>query len=125
MRGGLRCGVLWFVVVFCAERLLVCLSVSASPCLLCSPVLSCAVPRRAVAVAVPVRLLVLCITDTFCLSVRVSLPVCCGQYVLFESFDLPQWFHVFCFSLLFHALFQTSSCISFTNQKELEIWKSA
>ena len=42
-KSGLRCGVLRCVVLFGAVCLLVCLSVSASPCLLCSPVLSCAV----------------------------------------------------------------------------------
>ena len=40
-RSGLRCGAPWCVVLFCA--LLVCLSACASPCLLCSPVLSCVV----------------------------------------------------------------------------------
>ena len=34
-------------------------------------------------------------------------------------------FTFFCVSLLVQALFQTSSCTSFTNQKGLEIWKSA
>ena len=52
--------------------------------------LCCAVPRRTVAVPlpVPVRLLVQCITVTFRLSVRVSLPVYGGQYVLFEAFEM-------------------------------------
>ena len=67
-RGGLRCGVLWCVELFCAVCLFVCLSASASRCLLCSPVLSRAVPCRPVPVPVPVRLLVLCITVTFRLS---------------------------------------------------------
>ena len=39
-RGGLRCGMLWCVVLFFA------VSVSASPCLLCSPLLSFAVLSR-------------------------------------------------------------------------------
>ena len=57
---------------------------SCAPVLSCA-VLSCAVPRRAVAVPAPapapapVRLLVLCIIVTFRLSVRVSFPVCCGR----------------------------------------------
>ena len=38
-------------------------------------------------------------------------------FLLFEAFDLPQWFHVFfCFSQLFQALLQISSYISFTHQ---------
>ena len=43
----------------------------------------CALPRRAVAVSlpVPVRLLVSCVIVTFRLFFRVSLPVCCGRYV--------------------------------------------
>ena len=42
-KGGLRCSVLWCLLLFCAVCLLVCVSVSASPCLLCSLALSCAV----------------------------------------------------------------------------------
>ena len=75
------------------------------PCLFCSPLLSCAVPRRAVLVSVPVRLLVLCITVTFRLSVRVSFPVCCGWYVCFSK---PLTFHNgFMFFLLLVAVSST------------------
>ena len=109
--------------------------VSSSPCLLRSPVLSCAVlscavPRRAVAVAVPVpatvRLHIWCITVTFRLSVRVSFPVCCGRYVCFSKpLTFPQWFHFFCFSCMFRALFKTSSISYFTHQVGLAVSKSA
>ena len=63
--------------------------------LLCCLVLCRVVP---VPVTVPVRLLVLCITVTFRLSVRVSFPVFCGWYVCFSK---PLTFHnVFMFLLL-------------------------
>ena len=87
-------------------------------------VLRCAVPRRAV--PVPVRLLVLCITVTFRLSVRVSFPLCCGRYVCFSK---PLTFHngsmFFRSSCMVRALFQTSSPTNFTYQEGLEVSKCA
>ena len=56
-------------------------------CFLCLPVyfvLLCGLVLCRV-VPVPVRLLVLCITVTFRLSVRVSFLVCCGLYVCFSK----------------------------------------
>ena len=53
--------------------------------LLCCHALCRAVP---VPVPVPVHLLVLCITVTFRLSVRVSLPVCCGWYVCCSTWKI-------------------------------------
>ena len=64
----------------CAVCLLVCLSVAASPGLLCSPVLSCA----QLSGAVPCRARVSAYLVYHChfrLCVRVSLLVCCGRYV--------------------------------------------
>ena len=104
--------------------------VSASPCLLCFLVLSCAVLFCAVPCRVVpwpcsctcVRLLILCISVTFRLSVRVSLPVCCGRYVYFsKTLTFHNGSTAYYFSLLFQALFETSSCTSFTNQVGLEI----
>ena len=46
--------------------------------------------------------------------------------LLFEAFDLRQWFHVFfCFSLLFQALFETWSPTWYVKQIGLEVSKSA
>ena len=88
----------------------------------CAVLPRCAVPRRAV--PVPVRLLVLCITVTFRLSVRVSFPLCCGRYVCFSK---PLTFHngsmFFRSSCMVRALFQTSSPTYFTYQEGLEVSK--
>ena len=66
-----------------------------SPCLFCSPLLSCAVPRRAVLVRARASACLVhhCDFSSVCSCVLPCLLwlVC----LLFEAFDLPQWFHVF------------------------------
>ena len=72
--------------------------VSVSPCLFCSPVLSCAVPRRARACARARARASACLVHHCDFSSVCSCVLPCLLWLvclLFEEFDLPQWYHVF------------------------------
>ena len=97
-------------------------ALSSCACWMCVVCVSLFVVVCVLCVVCCVLCCVLCCCVLFCVCCVCCVYVCRthsqdhGMYMsasLFLLIDLPQWFHRFCFSLLFQALFETSSYTRF------------